>query len=61
MNKSKTISSFIGATILNSQIFNNITPIVYINVIFVIILSSICVYLISDCQENNLILKNNNS
>lgn len=61
MNKSKTISSFSGAIILNSQIFNNITPTVYINIVFVIILSSICVYLISDCQDDKLILKNNNS
>ncbi len=53
MNNSKTISSFIGATILNSQIFNNITPIVFINIIFVIILSAVCVFLISDCQKVN--------
>lgn len=52
MYYSKQLSSFSGATILNSQIFNNITPYFNTNIVFIILFSILITYLISDCKCN---------
>lgn len=52
MKYSKELSSFSGAVILNSQIFNDITPYFITNIIFIILFSILITCLISDCKYN---------
>lgn len=54
MQYSKELSSFSGATILNSQIFNNITPYFITNILFIILFSILITYLILDCKLNSI-------